>query len=114
MLADRRTWTTLAYLMLMLPLGIVYFVIAVVGLSVSLALIFAPLVDLAGHYGWFDQAGDAYLNPAWLGTLWAMPLMVLAGVVLLTLLMHLARGVGRLHAMYAKALLVAPTATRAA
>jgi uncharacterized membrane protein len=114
MLADRRTWTTLAYLILMLPLGIVYFVIAVVGLSVSLAFIFAPLADLAGRYGWFDQAGDLHLGPTWLGTLWAMPLMVLAGVVLLTLLMHLARGVGRLHAMYAKALLVAPTAPRAA
>jgi len=48
------------------------------------------------------------MNPAWLGSLWAMPLMVLTGVLLLTLLMHLARGVGRLHAMYAKALLVAP------
>jgi hypothetical protein len=114
MLADPRTWTTLAYLILMLPLGVVYFVIAVVGLSVSLAFIFAPLVDLAGHYGWFDQASDVYLSPPWLGTLWALPLMVLAGVVLLTLLMHLARGVGRLHAMYAKALLVAPTAPRAA
>lgn len=40
-----------------------------------------------------------------------MPLKVLAGVLLLTLLMHVARGVGRLHAMYAKALLVAPAAT---
>jgi hypothetical protein len=39
---------------------------------------------------------------------WAIPLLVLAGVLLLTLLMHLARGVGRLHALYAKALLVAP------
>ncbi len=114
MLKDRRTWTTLAYLILMLPLGVVYFVIAVVGLSVSLAFIFAPLVDLAGRYGWFDQAGDVHLSPTWLGSLWAMPLVVLAGVVLLTLLMHLARGVGRLHAMYAKALLVAPTAPRAA
>jgi hypothetical protein len=38
------------------------------------------------------------------------PLMVLAGVLLLTLLMHLARGIGRLHALYAKASLVAPTA----
>ena len=38
MLKDRRTWTTLAYLILMLPIGIVYFVIAVVGLSLSLAL----------------------------------------------------------------------------
>jgi hypothetical protein len=93
---------------------VVYFVIAVVGLSVSLAFIFAPLVDVAARYGWFDQAGDVHLNPTWLGSLWAMPLMVLAGVVLLTLLMHLARGVGRLHALYAKALLVAPTAPRAA
>ena len=42
------------------------------------------------------------------GGVWALPLMVLTGVLLLTLLMHLARGIGRLHAMYAKALLVAP------
>ena len=90
------------------------FVIAVVGLSVSLVFIFAPLVDLAGRYGWFDQAGGVHLSPAWLGSLWAMPLLMLAGVVLLTLLMHLARGVGRLHATSAKSLLVAPTVTRAA
>src|SRR5665213_2556395 len=36
MLKDARTWTTIAYLLLMLPLGIAYFVIAVVGLSVGL------------------------------------------------------------------------------
>src|SRR5258706_9091782 len=114
MLEDRRTWTTLAHLILMLPLGVVYFVIAVVGLSVSLGFIFAPLLDWAGRYGWFDQAGAVHMNPAWLGALWAAPLLVLAGVVLLTLLMHLARGIGRLHAMYAKALLVAPAAPPAA
>jgi uncharacterized membrane protein len=110
MLKDRRTWTTLAYLILMLPLGIVYFVLAVVGLSISLAFIFAPLVNLAGNYGWFGQSGDVYLSPAWLNSLWALPLIVLTGVLLLTALMHLARGIGRLHALYAKALLVAPTA----
>jgi len=54
------------------------------------------------------------MNPAWLGSVWAMPLMVLAGVLLLTLLMHVARGVGRLHATYAKVLLVAPAAQAAA
>jgi uncharacterized membrane protein len=113
MLKDPRTWTTLAYLLLMLPLGIVYFVIAVVGLSVSLAFIFAPLVEFAGRYAWFGL-DDVHTNPAWLDTLWAQPLMVLTGVLLLTLLMHLARGVGRLHAMYAKALLVAPAAPLAA
>ena len=108
MLKDRRTWTTLAYLILMLPLGIAYFVMAVVGLSVSLAFIFAPLVATAGRFEWFGIPPDVHTSPAWLGSLWALPLMVLTGVLLLTLLMHLARGIGRLHAMYAKALLVAP------
>jgi uncharacterized membrane protein len=110
MLKDRRTWTTLAYLILMLPIGIAYFVIAVVGVSLSLALIFAPLIDAAGYYGWFGLSGDIYWNPAWVGSALMQPLWVLAGVLLLTLLMHLARGIGRLHAQYAKALLVAPAA----
>ena len=114
MLKDRRTWTTLAYLILMLPLGIVYFVMAVVGLSVSLAFIFAPLVEIANRFGWFDLPDDFHMNPVWLDSLWALPFMVLVGVLLLTLLMHLARGIGRLHAMYAKALLVAPAAKTAA
>jgi hypothetical protein len=34
-----------------------------------------------------------------------------AGVLLLTSLMHLARGVGRLHALFAKSMLVARTAS---
>ncbi len=113
MLKDRRTWTTLAYLILMLPLGIVYFVMALVGLAVSLAFIFAPLLEIASGFGWFDLPDDIHTNPSWLDSLWAAPLLILAGVLLLTTLMHLARGIGRLHAMYAKALLVAP-ATQAA
>jgi uncharacterized membrane protein len=114
MLKDRRTWTTLAYLILMLPLGIAYFVIAVVGLSLSLAFTFAPLVYLSDHFGWFDQPGGVHLNPAWLESLWALPFMMLAGILLLTLVMHVARGVGRLHAMYAKALLVSPAVSPSA
>jgi uncharacterized membrane protein len=110
MLKDRRTWTTLAYLLSMLPLGIAYFVVAVVGLSISLSFIFAPLIELQSHYGWFGYPGDVSFSPEWLNTLWVMPFLMFAGVLLLTVLMHLARGVGRLHAMYAKALLVAPTA----
>jgi uncharacterized membrane protein len=108
MLRDRRTWTTLAYLILMLPIGVIYFTLAVVGLSLSLAFTFGPLLDLAGRYHLFGMTADFHSDPAWLGTAWAMPLLVFAGVLLLTLLMHLARGVGHLHALYAKALLVAP------
>ena len=110
MLKDRRTWTTLAYLILMLPLGIVYFVIAVVGLSLGLGFLFAPMIDFAGRYGWFGIPSDVHMNPAWLDSPWAAPLLMLLGVLLLTLLMHLARGVGRLHALFAKTLLVAPNA----
>jgi uncharacterized membrane protein len=114
MLKDRRTWTTLAYLILMLPLGIAYFVIAVVGLSLSLAFTFAPLIYLSDHFGWFEQPGGVHLHPAWLESLWGLPFMMLAGILLLTLVMHVARGVGRLHAMYAKALLVSPAASPSA
>jgi hypothetical protein len=41
-----------------------------------------------------------------------MPLMVVLGVLLLTLLMQPARGVGHLHALFAKTLLAAPAAAQ--
>jgi len=113
MLKDPRTWSTLAYLLFMLPLGIIYFVIASVGLAVSLSLIFAPLFAAADRWRWFSP--DALnLEPSWIGSVWALPIVVALGVVLLTLLMHLARGIGRMHAMFAKIFLVSlPAAARA-
>jgi uncharacterized membrane protein len=110
MLKDRRTWTTLAYLVLMLPLGLMYFIIAVVGLSLSLAFIFAPLINISGQHGWFGVPPEVHMSPEWLGALWAAPLTILVGVLMLTLLMHVARGIGRVHAQLAKALLVSPSA----
>ncbi len=118
MLKDPRTWTTIAYFILRLPIGILYFVIAVVGLSVSLSFIFAPLATLLGRAGVFGVNGSIVFDgaqPEWLfesvaGSIVALPLMILIGVVMLTSLMHLARGIGRLHAMFAKSLLVARNA----
>jgi hypothetical protein len=106
MLTDRRTWSTLLYLVLMLPLGIAYFVIAVVGLSVSMSLIFAPFVGAAERLG-IVAVHHVHVNPEWLDTVWGLPLLFAAGVLLLTVVMHVSRGIGRLHARYAKALLVA-------
>jgi hypothetical protein len=71
-----------------------------------LGLICAPLVDLIGATGWWWAADQVHVSPAWLGTLWALPFVMGAGILLLTALMHLARGVGHLHALFAKALLV--------
>jgi len=112
MLKDRRTWTTIAYFILMLPIGITYFVIAITGLSVSLAFIAVPFIDLAGRAGWWERMGlghYVHVSPEWLGSLWALPLMMAAGILLLTALLHLARFIGRLHALFAKSLLVART-----
>ncbi len=105
MLKDPRTWTTIAYLLAMLPLGVAYFAIASVGLAVSLSLIFAPLIAVAGRWSWL--AGNGFrVEPSWIGSFWALPILVALGIVLLTLLMHLARGIGRLHAVFAKSFLV--------
>jgi hypothetical protein len=40
--------------------------------------------------------------------LWAAPFIFIAGVLVLTLLMHLARAIGMMHGHLAKALLVRP------
>lgn len=111
MLSDARTWTTLLYLVLMLPLGIVYFTTAITGLSVGLSFVLAPFAAAAQRFGWAeDWFGGATirLEPPWIGSLFGSVFLLVLGVLILTLLMHLARGVGRVHARVAKALLVTP------
>jgi uncharacterized membrane protein len=107
MLKDVRTWTTLAYFVLMLPLGIAYFTIAVSGIAVSVSFIVGPFVEAIAALGWFGIEGGMSLDEiAWVESPIALVLMFVTGVFLLTLLMHLARGIGRLHVRLAKALLV--------
>jgi uncharacterized membrane protein len=114
MLKDGRTWTTLLYLLLMLPLGILYFTIAVTGLGVGLRLALAPLVLVVGNLGllpvdpgMIQIEGFSYGSPQ--SVLGALVCMLL-GVVILALLLHVARGIARGHARLAKALLVEPGA----
>src|SRR5690349_19393478 len=102
MFTDVHTWTTLCYMWLMLPLGIVYFTLAVTLLSVSVALIGAPLAMLFQS----DWLPGLYVNhrvvvdwgfgehvPGWGDAL----AMCVIGVALLFVTLHLARGLGRLH-----------------
>ena len=103
MFTDPRTWLTMLYMLLMLPLGTTYFTIAVTGLSVSLALIFAPLLQLIGIPG----VTVAMANGSdWVAPLWMAPILVCAGIALLFLTLHLARGIGFLHGRLARNLLV--------
>jgi len=108
MLADRRTWTTMFYFLLMLPLGIFYFVVAVTGITVSLGLVAGSIAAVlyetgvgGGSFSIDDQL--IYHGPSLL----AAPFLLVGGVLLLTLVMHLIRAIGRGHGVLAKNLLVA-------
>jgi hypothetical protein len=102
MFIDPRTWSTMAYFLLMLPLGVAYFTIAVTGLSLSLSTLLAPLLSLLGN-----DIGGLWINGTDLLTRpWTWPLLSMCGAVLLVITLHLARGIGRLHAQLAKHLLV--------
>jgi uncharacterized membrane protein len=109
MFKDPRTWSTLLYFVLMLPLGIVYFTLAFAGTVMSLSFILVPLV----HLGWMlglvqvDWADHIHLNEQ-MDVPWQLadPLLFVLGIVLLFGLLHLARGIGRFQGGLAKALLV--------
>ncbi|MCZ6715857.1 MAG: sensor domain-containing protein [Gammaproteobacteria bacterium] len=108
MLKDARTWTTLLYMLLMLPLGIFYFTYAVVGLSVSLSFIVAPVIYLLDYQGLvFVDATIGYI-PDWflLGPGWATLFYMVLGFFMLVLVMHGARGLGAMQGRIAKTLLV--------
>ena len=109
MFVDPRTWGTLLYMLLMLPVGIVYFTLAVTLLSVSVAFIAMPFMvwfgevstDLQLSAWWFlDDSGRTSLHD------WELPLLLVAGVLLLFVTLHIARGIGHLHGQLAKHLLV--------
>lgn len=104
MLADWRTWTTLLYMGLQLPLGIFYFTFAVVGLAIGLAFLFLPLTALTAGHVVLGNVNGMQLT-ADLGGLEYVLFPVL-GVLLLTTLLHAVRGLGKLHGYLAKALLV--------
>jgi hypothetical protein len=102
-LADPRTWMTLLYMVLMLPLGILYFTAIVTLLSLSFGLTVGAIAHLLWQAGfiWID---GVVFEPEWLAPL--TPLLVVVGVLMFFATLHLARGVGRLHGALAKHMLV--------
>ncbi len=100
---DARTWTAMLYFLLMLPLGTAYFTIAVTLLAVSAAFIGAPIAYfVTDNPGFTISLGNFDVATA----LWLLPLMSIAGLLLLFATLHVARGVGKLHGLLAKHLLV--------
>jgi uncharacterized membrane protein len=104
---DARTWSTMLYFGLMLPLGTLYFSVAVTGLTLTLGMVATPFAYLFGRHSslriddWHSGPGFVDVSPGL-----ALPLVFVLGVLGFFGMLHLARGIGRLHGAIAKQLLV--------
>ncbi len=101
LLLGKTTWLAVVYNLLMLPLGSLYFSIAVTLLATSLAFIAAPILSIVFQLPVAQFGANQYSIPDYL-----TPLVTIGGALLLTLTMHLARWTGWVHGRFAKALLV--------
>ena len=106
-----RTWTTLVYQLLMLPLGTLYFSVAITLAASGTGLLGASVLGLLQGLGfevvdgWRSNVGGVPLTG--IEALGVAVGSLVVGMLLVTALLHLARLVGRLHARIAKQLLVA-------
>ncbi len=101
-LTDERTWLSMFYMVMMLPLGIVYFTIAVTLLATSVALIASPI------WAWFGEYTFTTHDVMYTGDFprFLIPLAFIVGLLLLVGTMHAIKWIGRGHAAFAKAMLV--------
>ena len=101
LLTQQQTWTTMIYMVLMLGLGIIYFTIIVTLVAVSIWMIGRPIFELV-----FDLPLFATYDADYYTQTWAMVFWVIGGGLLLTVTMHVVKGIGRMHGALAKAMLV--------
>jgi len=101
LLLGKSTWFSIIYLLLMEPLGIIYFTLVVTLLAFSLAFLASPLIVYVFGQPLVVHIGNEYYLWNWL-----TPFLAVAGGLLATITLHLARWIGRLHRKFAKALLV--------
>jgi riboflavin transporter FmnP len=100
MLGERYTWLSLIYMLIQLPLGVIYFTVFITLIALSLYGIALPVLQ-AFHIPVAYTNGYSYYLAVWL-----LPFTVIAGVLLAVATMHLAKYAGRLHGLLARALLV--------
>jgi len=104
-LLDMRTWTSMFYLILMLPLGIIYFVLGVVGLSVSLGVAGGSIYSLITNHSHIQISDVPWLDHM-MHTAPGLIVAALIGLLLFFVVLHMARGIGWLHGRIAEGLLV--------
>ena len=101
LVTDKHTWLSMLYMVLQMPLGVLYFSMLVILIAFSLGVMAAPFAQVFWHLPIITNYDERIFLPYW-----ALILMEIGGFLLLTLTMHLARAIGWLHGRYAKTLLV--------
>ncbi len=94
------TWSSFIYLILMLPLGVLYFTVFITLTAISLSMTADPILELIFKVPVFD------IPEPWFTPIWLMPFVVIAGVILFLSTLHLAKVTGKLHGKLARAMLV--------
>jgi hypothetical protein len=98
---ERETWTALIYMVAQFVLGIVYFSVFVSLVAASIWLIFQPIFGVSFDLPAFVIGDYGYYTPAWV-----IPFGIAGGALLLTATMHLVKLTGKMHAAWAKVMLV--------
>jgi uncharacterized membrane protein len=101
LITDKYTWFSIVYMMLQLPLGIIYFSVFVTLFAVSLYMTVTPILELGLGLPLFTNNGAQYYFNGWV-----MPVVVIGGILLFVATMHLAKVTGNMHGKMAKAMLV--------
>ncbi len=104
-LGDIRTWTSMLYLLLMLPLGIIYFTLGIVGLAVSLGVTGGSIWSLLTNQSHFQFAGVPWAEH-FFNTAPGLIVLVAVGILLFFCVLHMARLIGWTHGKIAEVLLV--------
>lgn len=100
LITETHTWKVFAYMILHLPLGLIYFT-AVAGL-------FALSIKCAIYPVWYWGLGRpliTFSQPLY-PSAWTYPLISAAGILMVFLTLHLARLIGEIHGRFAKSVLV--------
>ena len=98
---DKHTWLSMLYMIFQMPLGMVYFTVNTLFISISATLIAAPIGKIIFNSPYFQINLGVTDAPEW--SLYLLPIL---GFVILTLSMHLIRAIGSWHGRYAKWMLV--------
>ena len=101
LLTESLTWKIFIYLVSRFPLGLLYSFGLLILMAFAVKFITYPVLGSVFDRGLINLGGQKYYTSVFL-----YPVVSLAGFILLTLTLHLAKLVGKLHGRFAKSMLV--------